>query len=146
VKRFLLILIVIAFLSFGVLAAIVLFQNRNGITTVDATTTSRVYGVVRATADGTWVLLSNSSHAPYNIASISQTGDYVVVTYNPTFTKVHYSAITPDDSLVITNRDVGASVGLHESYVYIAQDGVKVNPSTVTSPGANFWFYMEGEY
>lgn len=110
-----------------------------------ATATYNSYGVIRATDTGKWVLLSNSTHAAKNIVSVTQNDSSIVVTFKPKYVKVHYTTTTPDETLVVNDYNVGASIGLNTATIYIAKSGQKVNPNQVKMPGANIWFYVEGE-
>ena len=104
-----------------------------------------IFGVIRAGTKGEWTVLDDNGHTPQNISYIEQTNNNIIVYYKVPMKDVHWSSITPDETLVVNNINTGASVGLDKATIYLAQNGNKIDPKIVTRPGANVWVYIVGE-
>jgi len=82
-----------------------------------------VAGVIRKTANGTadWVFINNTDHRPIGVdlgATITATGDKLVIQFAKTYSKVISFICGPDETLASKlNATVGASVGLSSAEI-----------------------------
>ena len=103
-----------------------------------STSYTSVAAILRNTGTG-WTILSNTTHQPMHITSVTDMGAYLRVHFDQTFTKVASVTVSPDETFA-GKYDAGASVGLSYMNVYLTDhDGTPVTPATLTSPSGNFW-------
>lgn len=99
-----------------------------------------VSGTLRNTGAG-WFVLTDAGHIATNISSVSVENGEIRIDYGRTATKVHSLTVTPDEVYSDQYR-CGANVGLSFSLITIRnRAGGKVDASTISSAGGNFWIY-----
>lgn len=99
-----------------------------------------ILGAIRNTGTG-WFVIQDSGHEPINIASLSDQGSALRLTYGPTASKVGTLLITPDETYAQAGYSAGASVGSSYADIKFGQNGTAKNPSQVSSSSGNFWIY-----
>ncbi len=105
------------------------------------------WGVIRPSKDGQWNLVDNETHKSVGIKCVHQTEKYVQIDYDfPPMKMIHWTAVTPDEQMILHNVQVGASARLDCTRVYFAKMCVRLDPETLKlGDNANFWFYVKGE-
>ncbi len=105
------------------------------------------WGVIRPGDDGQWYLLNDEYHKSSGIKKVSQTEEYVQIDYDFEKLKmVHWTAVTPDETMIKHNILVGASARLDCARIYFAEMGEAIVPEDIKlGDKANFWFYAKGE-
>lgn len=110
-----------------------------------------VWGILRPDKEGNWYLLDeetddDKTHKPFGISSVSQTDEYVQINHEKPFSKIHYTAVTPDERMIFHNIQVGATARLSCTRVYFAKMGVPLIPKMLRlGKKSNFWLYVQGE-
>lgn len=99
-----------------------------------------VSGVIRNTGSG-WEIISDSYHEPIHVKSVSNTNQFITIEHTFKAQKVVSFIVTPDETFIEDGINVGASVGLDKSILYVNQNGTYLDPSKVVSSKGNFWFY-----
>lgn len=101
-------------------------------------------GVLKVTSSGQWYVLNNVNHTPHGLATVTQTSNYITVSYDSCLNGKYTSSVDSDDSLVLSDIMVGASVSNCSMRIYMSKDGSRINPSSVTGSGAAIWIYVLG--
>jgi len=99
---------------------------------------------LRNTGSG-WFILTDASHSPVGVSSVSVSSTAITLNYSFTATKVNTSAVTVDETFATTPTQylVGASSGLSSMVIYMSIAGTPgvVDPTTVVSATGNLWVY-----
>ena len=99
-----------------------------------------VAGAIRNDGTG-WQAIADEDHSPLNIKSVTTREGMIVVEYTFKADKVVSLVVAPDESLARAGYSAGASVGLTEARISLANNG-GVDPwgvSTEEIPWSNLW-------
>ena len=99
-----------------------------------------VCGAIRNTGSG-WFVISDSVHAPSDLAIGTVTSTYLQVTY-PACSRVETFLVGPDDSFAGSALvSFGAAAGLSSAIIKGRINGAVFDPQAWSSSTANLWVY-----
>jgi hypothetical protein len=78
---------------------------------------------------GTWQLLDDSGHEPYNLDDVSTVGNYIQVDYEDPMDRVSSVQVTADNDYNISGITAGVSASLGYLRINLRQNGSIITPS-----------------
>lgn len=123
--------------------------DKTGLINSPQATETTVEFIIRPGPDGNWVILSDASHQPKNIASLVTYQTYIQAQYLGVLTFVHTFMCVPDEKLTKAGYSVGASGGRDVLNIFLHKDGSNfyTNPHTLDShdfPFGNINCFVSG--
>lgn len=101
-------------------------------------------GALRCTTGG-WEVIDDATHDPYNILSVSGSGEKLVVSYPPVVT-VLFGDAHVDETFVKNRIEAGASVGLANTVIQFGRTdtapGSFLQVNTLSIAYSNVWFHI----
>jgi len=105
---------------------------------------TKIGGVLRPNAEGEWYILDHKGHESVKLSHITQKDTSLTLHYSTKLNKIHWVAVTPDDTLALNDIDVGASVSRNEMQIFFSKNGTLIKPSELQSINSAVWVYVEG--
>jgi|GEM_PF-1790147 len=105
---------------------------------------AEIFAILRPDKDGQWYILDDAGHTPGGVDHLEQKNKKLILFYEEGMADLYWTAATPDESLIMKDIEVGMSVDRDRARIFLARDGVQVNPRDVNFPEANIWIYIEG--
>jgi hypothetical protein len=121
----------------ALLVVVGLSASTGSAATAVSTNTPDVQGAIRCT-NGQYDVISDSGHTPRGITNVVTGTDRITVYYTPMATVGSMQA-TADETYVINDYAVGASVGTDRVVLFLAKGGVKVSPASACLAYSNIW-------
>jgi hypothetical protein len=102
-----------------------------------------VAGILRNSGSG-FQYINDSDHEPLNmdlVAGVQTTSTSVTVTFSQVATKICTFIIGPDETYAIQGISSGARINFDQAIISFGNSSGLVNPTTLTNPLGNFWFF-----
>jgi len=104
----------------------------------------QLHAIVRPAANGQWFVQNDVDHSPSGISSVTQTGEYLEVVFDRSYSHAGSIQVSMDDDF---NGfcTAGTNLGLSATRVRIKCNGTQINPTNIYSyapitPGSgNLW-------
>ena len=94
--------------------------------------------LLRNTGSG-WYIISDSDHYPKGVTSVDTNSDHIRLHYDFTATEVHTAVTCPDETYILSDVQVGASIGMAYANIYFKRVGTSgwLDPATLTETYGN---------
>lgn len=100
-----------------------------------------VAGCVKPDGSGGWQVLNDGTHVPLGGLTVLQVTSTAIKVGFSQVDEIHTFVVVPDETLAKLHYTAGASVGLDNAVIWLANDDGQVNPTTVVNTSANLWIY-----
>lgn len=94
--------------------------------------------LLRNTGSG-WYIISDTDHKPLGVSTVDTNSDHIRVHYDFTANDVHTLVAAPDETYILSDVQVGASIGLSYANIYFKRVGTTgwLDPTTLTETYGN---------
>lgn len=104
-----------------------------------------VMGIIKPDGEsGKWEILNDAGHKSSGLKKITVRTDHIEVEFNHEYKKVYTSAVTADDSMVLSGYSTGASIDSDKIKIYISKGNGYIDPYDINTPDNNIWIYVKG--
>ena len=86
-----------------------------------------------------WYIISDSDHHPKGVTSVAMHSDHITLNYDFTAKEVHTFVTVVDETYILSDLLVGASVGMTFADIYFKRVGTAgwLNPASLTETYGN---------
>ena len=98
----------------------------------------QVCALLRNTGSG-WFIISDADHHPKGVASVDTNSDHIRLHYDFTAKEVHTFVAMADETYILDDLLVGASIGMAYANIYFHRVGTSgwLDPATLTEAYGN---------